>query len=144
MKETISTTIGFLAGLVSWLVGGFDMPVLALVIFMAVDYITGLLVAGVFHTSPKTQGGGLDSRVGWKGLARKFVTLLIVVVANLMDELLGLAYIRDAVIIGFCANEGISILENAGHMGLPIPKILIRAIDELSTKNDNQEVIENE
>ena len=144
MRDWLSAAVGFAAGVISWLAGGFDTPILALVICMGVDYVTGLIVAGVFHTSPKTQGGGLDSRVGWKGLARKFVTLLIVVVANLMDELLGLAYIRDAVIIGFCANEGISILENAGHMGLPIPKILIRAIDELSTKNDNQEVIENE
>ena len=87
MKETISTAVGFAAGLLSWLVGGFDTPVLALVVCMAVDYVTGLLVAGVFHSSPKTASGGLDSRVGWKGLARKFVTMLMVVVANLADAL---------------------------------------------------------
>lgn len=141
MKETIATVTGFTAGLLSWLVGGFDTPVLALIICMAVDYVTGLIVAGVFHNSPKTTGGGLDSQVGWKGLARKFVTLLIVVIANLMDVMLGLAYIRDAVIIGFCANECISVLENAGHMGLPIPKVLIRAIEELSPKNDDADAI---
>ena len=136
MKETISTIAGVGAGLLSWLVGGFDTPILALIICMAVDYVTGLIVAGVFHASPKTAGGGLDSQVGWKGLARKFVTLLIVVIANLMDEMLGLHYIRDAVIIGFCANECISVLENAGHMDLPIPKVLIRAIEELSAKSE--------
>lgn len=136
MKETISTIAGVGAGLLSWLVGGFDTPILVLIICMAVDYTTGLIVAGVFHNSPKTAGGGLDSQVGWKGLARKFVTLQIVVIANLMDEMLGLVYIRDAVIIGFCANECISVLENAGHMGLPIPKILMRAIEELSAKSD--------
>lgn len=136
MKETISTVAGVIAGLLSWLVGGFDTPILALIICMAVDYVTGLIVAGVFHASPKTAGGGLDSQVGWKGLARKFVTLLIVVIANLMDEVLGLHYIRDAVIIGFCANECISVLENAGHMGLPIPKVLIHAIEELSAKGE--------
>ena len=87
MKEHLSTAVGLAAGIVSWLVGGLDTPILALVICMGADYVTGLIVAGVFHTSPKTQGGGLDSRVGWKGLARKFVTLLIVVVANLMDAL---------------------------------------------------------
>ena len=139
MKEYISTFAAVGAGVLSWLVGGFDTPVLALVICMGADYVTGLIVAGVFHSSPKTSGGGLDSRVGWKGLARKFVTLLIVVVANLMDALLGLGYVRDAVIVGFCANECISILENAGHMGLPIPGVLMRAIDALSAKGEEHE-----
>ena len=136
MKDTVCAAVGLGAGVVSWLVGGFDTPILALIICMGADYVTGLIVAGVFHTSPKTKSGGLDSRVGWKGLARKFVTLLIVVIANLMDEMLGLHYIRDAVIIGFCANECISVLENAGHMDLPIPKVLIRAIEELSAKSE--------
>ena len=136
MKDMISTAVGVAAGVISWLAGGFDTPVLALVICMGVDYVTGLIVAGGFHSSPKTCGGGLDSQVGWKGLARKFVTLLMVVVANLADILLQLHYIRDAVIIGFCANECISVLENAGHMGLSIPKVLIRAIEELSAKSE--------
>ena len=137
MKETISTIAGVGAGLLSWLVGGFDTPILALIICMAVDYVTGLIVAGVFHASPKTAGGGLDSQVGWKGLARKFVTLLIVVIANLMDEMLGLHYIRDAVIIGFCANECISILENAGLMGIRIPKVLTAALEKLTEEAED-------
>ena len=132
MKETISMAVGFAAGLLSWLVGGFDTPVLALVVCMAVDYVTGLLVAGVFHASPKTASGGLDSRVGWKGLARKFVTMLMVVVANLADALLGQCCIRDAAVVGFCANECISILENAGHMGIRIPKALRQALEHLN------------
>lgn len=136
MKDSISAVIGFTAGMISCLAGGFDTPILALVICMGVDYLTGLIVAGVFHTSPKTKGGGLDSRVGWKGLARKFVTLLIVVVANLADMLLELHYIRDAVIVGFCANECISILENAGLMGIRIPKVLTGALDKLSEKGE--------
>ena len=139
MKETVSSAVGIAAGMVSWLVGGFDTPVLALVVCMGVDYVTGLLVAGVFHASPKTVSGGLDSRVGWKGLARKFVTMLIVVVANLADAMLGQNCIRDAAVVGFCANECISILENAGHMGLPIPGVLMRAIDALSAKGEEHE-----
>ena len=131
MKEQLSTTVGFAAGVISWLAGGFDTPILALVICMGVDYVTGLIVAGVFHTSPKTQGGGLDSRVGWKGLARKFVPVLMVVVANLADVLRELHYIRDAVIVAFCANECNSILENAGLMGIRIRKVLIAALDKL-------------
>ena len=137
MKETVPAAVGMLAGVISWLTGGFDTPVLALVICMGVDYLTGLIVAGIFHTSPKTSGGGLDSRVGWKGLARKFVTVLIVVVANLADILLGLHYIRDAVIAAFCANECISILENAGLMGIRIPKVLRAALEKLNEEAEN-------
>lgn len=137
MKDMISTSIGAAAGMVSWLIGGFDTPVLALVICMAVDYGTGLIVAGIFHSSPKTTGGGLDSQVGWKGLARKCVTLLLVVIGNLADELLGQCCIRDAVVIGFCANECLSILENAGRMGIHIPKVLTDALEKLSTEGSH-------
>lgn len=135
MKDLISTTVGLAAGMVSWLIGGFDTPVMALVVCMAVDYVTGLIVAGVFHSSPKTAGGGLDSQVGWKGLARKCVTLLLVVVANLTDVLLGQCCIRDAVVIGFCANECLSILENAGRMGIRIPQALTDALEKLSQED---------
>lgn len=132
MKDMISTVIAVAAGLVSWLIGGFDTPVLALIVCMIVDYVTGMVVAGVFHTSPKTAGGGLDSQVGWRGLARKCVTLLLVVVANLSDVLLGQCCIRDAVVIGFCSNECLSILENAGRMGIRIPQALTKALEKLN------------
>lgn len=137
MKEHAAAAIGIAAGMVSWLVGGFDTPILALIICMGADYVTGLIVAGIFHASPKTAGGGLDSRVGWKGLARKFVTVLIVVVANLADVLLGLHYIRDAVIAAFCANECISILENAGLMGIRIPRVLTEALEKLGEEDSH-------
>ena len=137
MKDMVCAAVGLGTGVVSWLVGGFDTPILALIICMGADYVTGLIVAGVFHTSPKTKSGGLDSRVGWKGLARKFVTLLIVVVANLADLLLGLHYIRDAVIAAFCANECISILENAGLMGIRIPRVLTEALEKLGEEENH-------
>ena len=137
MKDTVCAVVGLGVGMISWLVGGFDTPILALIICMGADYVTGLIVAGVFHTSPKTKSGGLDSRVGWKGLARKFVTLLIVVVANLADLLLGLHYIRDAVIAAFCANECISILENAGLMGIRIPRVLTEALEKLGEEENH-------
>lgn len=137
MKDIISTAVGVAAGMVSWLIGGFDTPVMGLVVCMAVDYVTGLIVAGVFHSSPKTAGGGLDSQVGWKGLARKCVTLLLVVVGNLADVLLGQCCIRDAVVIGFCANECLSILENAGRMGIRIPQALTNALEKLGVEDGN-------
>ena len=71
LKETACAAVGLGMGVLSWLVGGFDMPILSLLICMGADYLTGLLVAGVFHASPKTRGGGLSSQVGWKGLVRK-------------------------------------------------------------------------
>ena len=143
MKDALAAVAGFTAGLISWAVGGFDTPVLALVICMALDYVTGLMVAGIFHASPKTAGGGLDSRIGWRGLARKIGTIVIVVVANLADILLELHYIRDAAVIGFCANECISILENAGRMGIRIPGALTAALEVMNQKGEGSDA-ENE
>lgn len=136
MKEYITSAFALLGGGLSWAIGGFDMAVVCLIGAMAIDYITGLIVAGIFHNSPKTEGGRLDSRVGWKGLARKFVTILIVVVANLADEVMGTDGIRTAVCIGFFANECLSLVENAGHMGLKIPAKLRNAIEELFSASE--------
>lgn len=128
--------IGAIGGLITSAMGGWDASLKWLIYLMAADYITGLIVAGLFHNSPKSPGGGLESGAGWKGLARKFVTLLIVMVAHGMDVLLGIEYLRDAVIIGFVANEVISLLENAGLMSLPIPQTLTDAIDILKSKGE--------
>ena len=138
LKEYITTAVALLGGGLSWAVGGFDMAVVCLIGAMAIDYITGLIVAGIFHNSPKTEGGRLDSRVGWKGLARKFVTILIVVVANLADVVMGTHGIRAVVCVGFFANECLSIVENAGHMGLRIPKKLVDAVEELVDKGEEE------
>lgn len=136
MKFSIFATIGVVGGAIASIFGGWDTALITLIISMAIDYITGLIVAGVFHRSTKSATGGLESKAGWKGLARKFVTLCIVVIANYADQLIGSTYIRDAVVIGFCANEFISILENAGLMGVPLPKVLIKAIDVLKQKSE--------
>jgi toxin secretion/phage lysis holin len=103
---------------------------------MAIDYITGLLVAGVFHASKKSESGRLDSRAGFKGLLRKGMILLIVLIAARLDILLNTTFVRDAVVIAFCANEAISIVENAGLMGIPIPAALRRAIEALEAKGN--------
>lgn len=139
MRDIIAVTATAAVGFSGWLVGGFDIPLLSLVIFMVIDYITGLIVAGIFHRSPKSTLGGLESHVGWKGLVRKICTLLLVVVARMIDLLLGVNIVRGAVIIGFCANESISIIENAGLMGLPIPEILTKSIDQLQSKGKEED-----
>ncbi len=138
MKQAICAWIGIMGSLVASLFGGWDAAMRTLVIFMAVDYITGLIVAGVFHRSPKSEGGALESRAGWKGLCRKGVTLLIVLVACRLDMVMGSNFLRDAVIIAFIANETISIIENAGLMGIPIPAVIVKAVEVLKKKAEKE------
>ncbi len=106
MKDTICTVIGLIGGAIAALFGGWDTALQTLVIFMAIDYITGLVVAGVFHASPKTKTGALESKAGWKGLIRKGETLLIVLVACQLDAVIGGSFVRDAAIIGFFGQRG--------------------------------------
>ncbi|WP_322176207.1 phage holin family protein [Acutalibacter caecimuris] len=139
MNKAICTGIGVVGSAIAALFGGWDAALITLMIFMAVDYVTGLLVAGVFHNSEKTPNGTLESRAGWKGLCRKGVTLLVVLVACRLDLVTGTNFIRDAVVIGFIANETISIVENAGLMGIPIPAVIMQAIDVLKHKAEGGE-----
>lgn len=132
MKQGICTAIGVAGAAITSLFGGWDKGLETLVIFMAIDYISGLVVAGVFHNSRKTESGTLESKAGWKGLCRKCMTLLFVLVAYRLDLMIGSDYIRDAVIIGFVANEAISIVENAGLMGVPFPEPIQKAIEVLT------------
>ena len=134
MKNTICTGIGIVGSLVASLFGGWTASLTTLLIFMGIDYVSGLVVAGVFHNSPKTETGALESRAGFKGLIRKFMILLFVLIGHRLDLAVGTAYIKDAVCIAFMANELISIVENAGLMGLPIPNVITNAIDILKEK----------
>ena len=125
-------------GFLSWLFGGWSAALAILLGCLALDYVTGLIVAGVFHKSPKTANGGLESRAGWKGLLRKVATLLMVALAHFVDVLLGTVYIRDAVVIAFCVNEMLSLLENFGLMGVPIYKPLREALELLKKKEETK------
>lgn len=139
MKTGFLTGIGVLGSAVASLFGGWDAAIGTLLIFMGIDYVTGLMVAGIFHRSAKSETGALESGAGWKGLCRKGVTLLIVIIAHRLDLLLGTTMIRDAVVIAFVANETISIIENAGLMGVPIPAAIVKAIDVLNAKANQEE-----
>lgn len=118
--------------------GGWTQGMSFLAITMAIDYMSGLIVAAVFHNSKKTETGRLESRAGWKGLIRKGMTLAIVLIAAQLDLTLNTNFIRDAVVIGFIANEVISIIENAGLMGVPITPALANMIDLLKRKADTE------
>lgn len=138
MKNAICTAIGVAGSCIATLFGGWDAALTTLLIFMGVDYVTGLVVAGVFHKSQKSADGALESRAGWKGLCRKGATLLVVLVACRLDMVTGSNFIRDATIIAFIANETISIIENAGLMGVHIPAIVVKAIDILKQKAEGE------
>lgn len=126
------------AGIVK-LFGGWSQDIKTLIILMIVDFAMGLLIAGVFKKSTKTEKGAMSSNECFKGLCKKGCMLLFVLVGNQLDKVLGLDYIRTAVIIAFIANETISIIENAGIMGIPIPKALTKAIEILKSKTDEEE-----
>ena len=139
MKDGICTAIGVVGSTIASFFGGFDAALITLLIFMGVDYATGLIVAGVFHKSEKTENGALESRAGWKGLCRKGVSLLVVLVACRLDMIMGSNFIRDATVIAFIANETISIIENAGLMGVPIPSVITKAIEVLKKKSERED-----
>lgn len=138
MKSLITTIFGVIGAFITSLFGGWDAALTTLIIFMTIDYVTGLIVAGVFHKSPKTKSGALESRAGWKGLCRKGMALLIVLIACRLDLVMHTNFVRDAVIIGYIANETISIIENAGLMGLPIPAVIRKAIEILTDKTEGE------
>lgn len=137
IKIFILSGVACVGAAIASLFGGWTGAMTTLVILMFIDYVTGIIVAGVFHNSPKCSGGALSSVVGFKGICRKFVILLIVVVACRVDLLLETNIIRDATCIGFCVNELVSITENAGLMGIPLPRKLVEAIEVLRGDNDN-------
>lgn len=136
MKGKLCTMIGVMGSFIASWFGGWDNGLATLVAFMAIDYASGLVVAGVFQKSNKTENGALESLAGWKGLCRKGMTLLFVLIAYRLDLAIGTTYIRDTVVIGFMANELISIVENAGLMGLPLPAVIAKAIEVLCQKAD--------
>lgn len=138
MKNVICTGIGLVGSLIASLFGGWTASLTTLLIFMGIDYLSGLIVAGVFHNSPKTETGALESRAGFKGLSRKFMILLFVLIGYRLDVAVGTAYIKDAVCIAFMANELLSIVENAGLMGLPIPEVITNGIDILKNGNTSK------
>ena len=138
MKSTFSIFVGIIGSIITYFFGGWDMALQTLLIFMTIDYITGLIVAGVFKKSPKTRKGGLSSLIGWKGLCRKCMALAMVLIACRLDMLVGTDFIRDTVVIAYCTNELISIIENAGIMGVPIPKTIQNAIESLKSKDGEQ------
>ena len=139
LKEFICGFIGVITSLLVSALGGWDSAIITLTIFIVADFITGLMVASFFKKSPKSKNGALSSAIGFKGICKKVMIYLFVVVGYRIDLMLGTDYIRNAVIIGFIVNELISLTENAGLMGVPLPSIILKSIDLLKNKGGNND-----
>lgn len=133
-KDSVCFVSGLVGSVISSMFGGWTQALTTLLCMMAVDYISGLICAGVFHASTKTVSGALESSTGFKGLFRKGMILAIVWVAYQLDLVIGSSVIKDGVCIAYIVNEAISIIENAGLMGVPVPDQLKNAIDALRKK----------
>ena len=131
MKQMICTVLGLAGSMLAAAFGGWDTALIALVICMGVDYVSGSIVALVFHNSRKSETGAYNSTYGLKGLCKKGLMLLFVIVAVQVDRLMGSEYVRDAVCIGFCTNEVLSIVENLGLAGVPMPQAVVKALEQL-------------
>ena len=127
--------IGVVAGVISAISGGWTTALETLCIAMLLDYASGLIVAGVFHKSPKSAGGALESKAALKGLLRKVLVIMAVVAFHQLDRLTGQSYFRDGAAWAFFSVEVISIIENVGLI-YPLPKFVTKAIDWLRNKSD--------
>ena len=126
-KANLLLSTGLLGTFVTNSIGGWDTAIQTLLIFMLIDYITGITCATFY--SCKSTKGGLKSSIGFAGLFKKCTILLMVLVGYRMDMAIGTQYIRDGIVIAYSVNELVSIIENVGIMGVPIPEVLKRAIE---------------
>lgn len=138
VKDSILAIVGIIGGWLASLMGGFDLNLSVLLSLMAVDIATGLLAA-IMNKSIKTEGGGLSSGTTFKGICKKFLMLILVYTGFRIDALLGTnGMIREGAIIAFSLNELISIAENAGLCGIPIPTIITNSIEVLKKKGESK------
>ena len=142
-KEIYYASLGGIAvvgTIIAEALGGWDTSLKVLIIFIAIDYLTGILCALVWKKSPKSESGAFESKASLKGLIRKCAVLILVYIGALLDELTEQTIVRTAVIIFFIANDGFSIIENLGIMGVPMPDVVKNAFELLQMKkgDDNK------
>lgn len=136
IKNMTLAILSAVGGFIAHALGGWDMLIKCLVIFIVTDYITGLAVAFIFKKSRKTKGGGASSEVCFRGIIKKICILVLVGVGVSIDNIMGTSYIRFITIMFFIGNEGLSILENMQLMGVPIPVFVQRSLEIIRDKGD--------
>lgn len=137
VKNLLLGAISIAGSIIINALGGWDMTLQLLLGMMAADYATGVAVAAFWKRSNKSASGALNSRAGFKGLCRKGAILALVWIAAMLDKALGVDYARTTVCIFFIGNEGLSLLENLGLMGVPYPDFLKRMLEVLHDRGNN-------
>ena len=138
-RPAVCAAAGTLGTCVASIFGGWSSDLKTLLILMLIDYIMGIIIAGVFKKSTKSKNGALSSEAGLRGIIKKCGALVCVIVAVQVDGMLQVDYIRTLVIVALVVNELISIVENLGIMGVPVPKPLLKAIDILKNKSESED-----
>lgn len=134
-NERMNTMMAFMGTAFTWLFGAWDLALAALITAMALDYLTGV-------TRSVINGDGVNSEKGFKGLLKKITILYVVILAVLIDRLIGQGWVfRSLVCFWYAANEGISILENVASLGLPVPDQLMNILEQLKQGNKKEKVI---
>ena len=136
MKEfwnTIQLIFTAIGGWLGWFLGGCDGLLYALIAFVVIDYITGVMCAVIDHR--------LSSEVGFKGIFKKVLIFLLVGVANILDvQVIGTGCVlRTAVIFFYISNEGVSLLENAAYLGLPVPEKIKKVLEQLHSRSESED-----
>ena len=129
MKITLNNSMSVILTTFIYLLGGVDVALQCLLVMIILDYISGIASA-IYNKN-------LDSKIGLKGILKKFMYLIIVCVSVIIDKIVGnTGVVRTLVIYFFVANDGLSIIENMGKMGIPLPKKLIDTLNQLKNKGD--------
>lgn len=128
--EKICGIIAIVGGAIAKLVGGFDYTLKAMILLMVIDILCGVVCAGFFKVS-KYDKKGITSNALFKGILRKITALMLVAIAVVIDNVLGIDYVRNGVVIYFIATEGISVLENMISIGIPVPKVILRLLENI-------------
>lgn len=136
-KDAILAGLATVGSIIANALGGWDTALQVLVGVMVADYISGILVALIWHRSDKTESGRLSSEAGFRGLAKKVGILVFVWVATMLDGVIGQEYVRTTVILFYIANEGLSVIENTAAMGVRYPAFIQRALEILRDKTDD-------
>lgn len=139
IKNTVLAALAVAGSAVAQALGGWDMALRVLVGFMILDYVTGWLVAALWHKSGKSETGALNSYAGFKGLVKKCMILALVWMAQMLDLATEGDFVRDTVCLFFIANEGLSVLENTAVMGVPYPAFIKNMLDAMRKAADNTE-----
>lgn len=136
IKDAILAALAAAGAFLANALGGWDALLKLLAAMMAADYITGVVVAAIFKHSNKSESGAYDSKAGFQGLVRKCAIFLLVYIAVLLDNATGSNFVRSAVVLFFIGNEGLSLLENLGLMGVDYPDFMKNMLQALREKGD--------